>query len=150
MVKRVKNSGLAKFRDINQDQLERMSQQLQKQQNQREQHQNHVNQLMDIHDSVQVSDGESAIAWCNRNQLRGNLQHLQSLQQQQLALAKAEHRRIQQHVLNQNIRVKSLDTVLEKRRKTALQKEMRIEQAMNDEIGAQRYTMNKINTQALS
>ncbi|MGF1721822.1 flagellar export protein FliJ [Vibrio kyushuensis] len=139
------SSGLAKFRDINQDQLERLSQQLQKQQNQSEQHQSHVNQLIEIYDSVQVNGGESAMAWCNRDQLRGNLQHLQSLQQQQLALAKAEHRRIQQHVLNQNIKVKSLDTVLDKRRREALQKENRIEQAMNDEIGAQRYTINKLN-----
>ncbi|MCK6263364.1 flagellar export protein FliJ [Vibrio sp. ZSDE26] len=149
MARGLKGSGLAKFRDMNQDQLERLSQQLQKQQTQSDLHQNHANQLMDIYDSVQVSDGESAMAWRNRDQLRSNLQHLQSLQMQQMALSKAEHRRIQQHVLNQNVRVKSLDTVLEKRRKTALQKERRIEQAMNDEIGAQRHTINKLNAQVL-
>ena len=140
-----KKTGLDMFRDLNQDQLERLSQQMQHQQSQSEQHQSHVNQLGDLYDSCQVSHGESAMAWCNRDQLRGNLQHLQSLQQQQLALTKAEHRRIQQHVLKQNIKVKSLDSVLEKRRKTAMQKEQRREQAFNDEMGAQRYVLNRIN-----
>ena len=141
----VRATGLSKFRDINQDKLEQLSQQLQKKQNQSEQHQSHVNQLQEIYDSCQVSGGESGMAWRNRDQMRGNLQHLESLQQQQLALSKSEHRRIQQHVLNQNIKVKSLDTVLDKRRRAALQKEMRIEQAINDEIGAQRHTLNKLN-----
>lgn len=137
--------GLQRFRDINQDRLEKIGQQLQKQQMQSARFEQNVEQLKSIYDECQVIDGESAMAWRNRHQLRDDLQHLEKLQQQHFALAQAEQRRLQSHLQQQNIRVKSLDTVLDKRRKAELSKVMRAEQKLNDEIGAQRYFQRRLN-----
>ncbi|MGR5166919.1 flagellar export protein FliJ [Vibrio astriarenae] len=137
--------GLQRFRDINQDRLEKLGQQLQQQRNQSERFENNLQQLKTIYDECQVNDGESAMAWRNRHQLRGNLQHLEKLQQQHFALAQAEQRRLQHHLQQQNIRVKSLDTVLDKRRKAELSQVLKAEQKLNDEIGGQRYFQRQLN-----
>ncbi len=135
--------GLQRFRDINQDRLEKLGAQLEQQRNQSRRFEENAEQLQQIFDQCQVSDGESGMAWSNRHQLRGNLQHLEKLQQQQFALAQSEQRRIQHHLQQQNIRVKCLDTVIDKRKKAALDQMMRREQRLNDEIGAQRYFLNR-------
>ncbi|MGL6260601.1 flagellar export protein FliJ [Vibrio sp. WXL210] len=135
--------GLERFRDIHQDRLEKLGQQLQQQRSQSERYAHNAQQLQTIYDECQVSGGESAFAWHNRHQLRGNLQHLEKLQQQHLALAEAEQRRLQHTLMQQNVKVKSLDTVLDKRKKAAQLRVSKAEQKLNDEIGAQRYFHRK-------
>ncbi|WP_047045959.1 hypothetical protein [Vibrio mexicanus] len=90
--------GLQRFRDINQERLEKLGAQLEQQRSQSRSFEENAEQLQQIFDQCQVSDGESGMAWSNRHQLRGNLQHLEKLQKQQFALAQSELRRIQHHL----------------------------------------------------
>ncbi|MFI3276985.1 flagellar FliJ family protein [Vibrio sp.] len=122
-----------------------MGQQLQQQRTQSERFEYNLQQLKVIFDECQVNDGESAMAWRNRHQLRGNLQHLEKLQQQHFALSQSEQRRLQHHLRHQNVKVKSLDTVLEKRRKADLHNVLKSEQNLNDEIGTLRHFQNMLN-----
>ncbi|AJR07789.1 flagellar export protein FliJ [Photobacterium gaetbulicola] len=133
------SKALARFRQLRQDELEKMGQQYQQKQQDCARHQEKLEQLDALYDSCQVVAGETGLAWANRFALRDHLKHLTDIQTQTLALSQSEQASLKQHVARQHVKVKSLDCVIEKRRQQHQQLATRSEQKLMDEMAMQRF-----------
>ncbi|MBC7005321.1 flagellar FliJ family protein [Photobacterium sp. BZF1] len=130
---------LDRFRQIRQGELEKLGQQYQQKQLDSANHLQKLEQLGELYDSCQVVAGETALAWNNRFALRDHLKHLAEIQSQTLALSKAEEASLKQHVTQQHVKVKSLDSVIDKRRQHHERQLARSEQKLMDEMAMQRF-----------
>lgn len=133
------SKALDRFRQIRQGELEKLGQQYQQKQQDCASHLKKLEQLDTLYDSCQVVAGESGLAWSNRFALRDHLKHLTEIQTQTLALSQAEQATLKQHVVQQHVKVKSLECVIEKRRQQHNTMLARSEQKLMDEMAMQRF-----------
>lgn len=133
------SQALDRFRQIRQGELEKLGQQYQQKQQDSANHLQKLEQLDELYDTCQVVAGETALAWHNRFALRDHLKHLTEIQSQTLALSKAEEASLKHHVTQQHVKVKSLDSVIDKRRQHHEKQLARSEQKLMDEMAMQRF-----------
>ncbi|MCQ1057420.1 flagellar export protein FliJ [Photobacterium sp. ZSDE20] len=133
------SKALDRFRQIRQGELEKLGQQFQKKQQDCANHLEKLEQLDALYDSCQVVAGETALAWTNRFAIRDHLKHLTEIQTQTLALSQAEQVSLKQHVVQQHVKVKSLESVIEKRRQHHDRLAAKSEQKLMDEMAMQRF-----------
>ncbi|MGF1682671.1 flagellar export protein FliJ [Photobacterium minamisatsumaniensis] len=130
---------LDRFCRIKQNELDDLGQRYQQKQQDCVDHQRRLEQLDELYDTCQVVAGETGLAWTNRFTLRDHLKHLSTLQSQTLALSQAEQAALQRHVTQQHVKVKSLESVIDKRYQQEAQAMAKSEQKLMDEMATQRF-----------